>query len=134
MLKNICLLFFFTVFFFNSNAQENLNKKRHAEIQKTLGMNDIQYKNFNDSLKVYDGKLATLLKDKSVGDKERGAAMSRILTERRSYLQRQLSEDQCKKLDEINRRYAPISPRHKQKKELEERLRTKGINTVNNAG
>jgi hypothetical protein len=121
------LLIIFFISMFKGSAQDSIQTSRDVQLQQLLGMSKTQYKSYSEGLKKYDKSLAEILNNKSMDKNTRGAAMEKVLGERRAFQQQYLSEVQQKKLFEFNRQHAPASTRSKQRKELEERLTKRGI-------
>ena len=115
-------------------AQDTTQNKRDLELQQLLGMSKTEYKTFQQGLKPHDRHLSAVLKDETLNKEARSTELKRVLDERKAYLQQQLTETQQKKLLEYDRQHAPASQYQKQRQELEERLKKKGITVVQPQG
>ncbi len=109
------------------NAQDSTRSQRHVQLQQLLGMSKGQYKTFRDGLKEFDKKITPLVKDEKLDKNAKGTAMNKVLSERRAYIEQNLTEEQRKRLHEFNKQHLPVSPRQKEQQKVEERLKKKGI-------
>lgn len=108
-------------------AQDADETPRDKAIRELLGMSKPQYKDYSKTIKDFDKRLRDVLKDSTLTPAVRSSGIKTVLSEKRTYQQQALSEEQRKKLTAFNRQGAPESPHQKQQKKVEERLRKKGI-------
>jgi hypothetical protein len=128
MAKTIYLLVILTMFVARKvTAQDTTSRSTQMQMQQALGMTKEQYKSYRDSLRLFDKRLTSVLKDTTLDKNTKGLALNSALQARKAYIQRHLTPDQQKKLSELNSRYAPVSPRIKNEKQHQEQLRQKGI-------
>lgn len=134
ILSKLTLLLLLTFGSLAAKAQDNANTQRDEKIRVLLGMDNGEYKTYIKTVKDYDKRLHDVVKDSSLTKAAKGAAMSSILSQKRDYQQTTLSEEQRKKLSEFNRRMTAVSPYKNHQKDVEERLRKKGITVTVRSG
>jgi hypothetical protein len=112
------------------SAQKAADSTRHKHVRQILGMTDAQYKGYRDSLRWYDQRISSILRSDSLNKTIRSRELADVMTQRRLFMQKHATPDQAAKVHQQNMRNRPVSPRLKQRKELEERLKKKGIKVV----
>jgi hypothetical protein len=111
-------------------AQKVADSTRHRQIRQMLAMTDAQYKNYGDSLRWYDQRISAIIKGDSLNKAIKNPELANLMTKRREFVQKRISPGQGVKLHQYNIQNSPGSPRQKQQKEFEERLKKKGMKRV----
>src|SRR5689334_19659225 len=90
----------------NLSAQDTARIRWNQQLKKSLNMKDEQFAQFKKVGEKYDRKVSNIIRDSSLNRDTKMLEIEKVQTERRAVIKKLLSEDQVKKLGELERQRA----------------------------
>lgn len=112
------------------HAQGSLSTQRDNEQQHLLGMTQVEYRGYKDSLHLFNQRLDLALSETSLDENKKQKAVAKAMEERKAYLIGRLSDKQRRKLYQFYRKNSLASPVMARRQTFENRLKSKGIKVI----